>query len=112
MMTSKVANASGSLQSIITKKLTERLEPSFLDVVCESNLHNVPPGTEKHFFVRIVSKAFEGLRTIQMHRMVNECLADELAGPLHALRIDAKPPSKFTEGPSPPPPACRGGGSL
>ncbi|VDP03994.1 unnamed protein product [Heligmosomoides polygyrus] len=63
-------------------------------------MHNVPKGSEKHFRVQI------------RHRMVNNCLADELAGPVHALRIDAIPPSKWAGQKTHPSPACLGGGAL
>ncbi|KAK6017114.1 ribosomal L15, partial [Ostertagia ostertagi] len=69
--------------------------PSHLEIVCESYMHNVPKGSEKHFRVQIVSDKFEGCPVLQRHRMVNSCLSDELAGPVHALRIDAIPPSKW-----------------
>lgn len=43
-----------------------------------------------------------------MHRLVNECLAEELAGPVHALRIDAYPTSKYNGEVVQPSPACTG----
>ncbi|RCN50035.1 BolA domain protein [Ancylostoma caninum] len=50
--------------------------------------------------------------TFSRHRMVNSCLAEELAGPVHALRIDAIPPSKWVGQKTHPSPACRGGNAL
>lgn len=38
-----------STQAEITRKLTEALQPIFLDVVNESYKHNVPVGAETHF---------------------------------------------------------------
>uniref|UniRef100_A0A1I7YB09 BolA-like protein 1 n=1 Tax=Steinernema glaseri TaxID=37863 RepID=A0A1I7YB09_9BILA len=102
----------GPIQQLIRKKLSSYFQPTHLDIVCESYMHNVPKGAEKHFKVQIVSDKFEGVSVIQRHRMVNSCLAEELAGPVHALRIDAHPPSKFTGQQPAPSPACRGGGHL
>ncbi|KAK0400169.1 hypothetical protein QR680_003385 [Steinernema hermaphroditum] len=113
-MASMAANvaAEGPVQQLIRQKLTNHFQPTHLDIVCESNMHNVPKGAEKHFKVQIVSEKFEGVTIIQRHRMVNACLSEELAGPVHALRIDAHPPSKFTGQKPAPSPSCRGGGHL
>lgn len=110
-MCSNVA-AEGPVATLIRRKLEETFSPSHLEIVCESHMHNVPKGSEKHFRVQIVSDKFEGYPVIQRHRMVNNCLADELAGPVHALRIDAIPPSKWAGQKTHPSPACLGGGAL
>ena len=82
-------------------------------------MHKVPKDSETHFKVVIVSKEFDKVKTpIQRHRLVNAALAEQLAGPVHALSIVAKTPLQWqqmidkgeTVGSSP---ACRGGdGSL
>ena len=77
-----------SLQETIQTKLEETLRPSHLEVINESSLHNVPPGSESHFRLRIVSDTFEGQRLLARHRRVNELLAEEIAGPLHALALE------------------------
>ena len=76
-----------SVETIIEKKLLASFSPSYLDVVNESHQHNVPSGSESHFKVVIVSKAFEGERLIKRHRAVNSVLADELAEKIHALAL-------------------------
>ncbi|OZC08274.1 hypothetical protein X798_04753 [Onchocerca flexuosa] len=43
---------------------------------------------------------------LQMHRLINNCLREELAGPVHALRIDAYATSKFSNNPPTIPPKC------
>lgn len=43
---------------------------------------------------------------LQMHRLVNSCLREELAGPVHALRIDAYATSQFSNEPPTAPPKC------
>ena len=47
------------------------------------------PGGETHFRVYIVSEAFQGKSRLERHRLVNETLAGELAGGVHALAIHA-----------------------
>lgn len=81
-----------SVAETIRKKLEEAFSPSELEIVDQSHLHaghaGAREGGESHFRVRIVSAAFEGKTRVQRHRMVNEALKEELAGPVHALSID------------------------
>ncbi len=79
--------SNGSVATLIKQKLTKSFSPVYLDVLNESNRHNVPPGSESHFKVVVVSDAFEGKRLIARHRLVNEALADELENVIHALSI-------------------------
>lgn len=82
----------------ITKKLTEAFAPENLDVIDESHLHEGHaghrPGGETHFRVYIVSRAFEGKSRIDRHRMINQVLADELNGGVHALALKAQAPGE------------------
>ena len=99
----------------IEQKLTDAFEPRHLEVVNESGNHNVPDGSETHFKVVIVSDEFDGRRLLARHRHVNETLADELAGPVHALAIHTYTALDWQErfGNAPMSPPCRGGdGSL
>lgn len=56
-------------------------------------------GTEDHWQARIVSAAFEGKSLIQRHRIVNEVLAEELKGPIHALTMDLVTPAEISTSP-------------
>ena len=76
-----------TIESIIEEKLLSAFSPLPLDVVNESNKHNVPPGSESHFKVIIVSSNFEGERLIKRHRAINQILATELAEHIHALAL-------------------------
>ena len=76
-----------TVQNQIESKLTDGFELLHLEVLNESSGHNVPPGSESHFKVVLVSSEFEGVRLLARHRRVNEVLADELAGSVHALAI-------------------------
>ena len=82
----------------IEKRLAEALKPQSLRVVDESHLHaghsGARPEGETHFRLYIVSSAFESKGRIDRHRAVHEILADELAGPVHALAIHASAPGE------------------
>ncbi|MYJ74952.1 MAG: transcriptional regulator BolA [Gammaproteobacteria bacterium] len=95
----------------IEEKLAVAFDPAHLEVVNESGNHNVPNGSETHFKVVIVSHDFEGQRLISRHRRVNEVLADELAGGVHALAIHTYTAADWQQrfGNAPMSPPCRGG---
>lgn len=84
-----------SLQQHLENTLIAALEPEFIEVINESGNHNVPPGSESHFKVTVVSGHFSGQRLLQRHRMINELLATELAGPLHALALHTLTPDEW-----------------
>ncbi|XP_061574528.1 bolA-like protein 1 [Cololabis saira] len=98
------------VESAIRAKLAAALEPAHLEVHNESHMHAVPPGSESHFRVLVVSGRFDGLPLIQRHRLVNEALKQELSSCVHALAIQAKTPQQWeanaTLAKSPP---CLGG---
>ena len=61
---------------MIRKKLSEALQPSHIDIVNESFMHNVPSGSETHFKVLVVAEAFTGLPLIK----VSIVLSDKSSG--------------------------------
>jgi BolA family transcriptional regulator, general stress-responsive regulator len=83
---------------LITQKLTEAFTPQSLKVEDESHRHEGHaghrPGGETHYRVYIVSEAFKGKTRIERHRVINETLAGELAGGVHALAIHASAPEE------------------
>ena len=99
-----------NIQATIEKKLNNTLQPDFLEVLNESNMHS-GPATESHFKVVAVSKAFEGKMLIARHRMINEALADEL-NTIHALSLHTMTPDEYFEkaGKVADSPQCGGGG--
>jgi BolA protein len=92
-----------SLKQSIEHKLSESFQPTHLEVINESHRHSVPPNSETHFKVVIVSDAFRGQRLVQRHQSINGLLADELAGGLHALSMETLTPDEW---------AARGGDTL
>ena len=83
---------------LITQKLTEAFAPQSLKVLDESHQHEGHaghrPGGQTHFRVYIVSELFKNMTRVQRHRLINEALADELAGSVHALAILAAAPGE------------------
>lgn len=100
------------VQQTIQDKLKQRFKTDFLTVENESHNHSVPANSETHFKVTIVCEEFEGLRLIMRHRLINDLLADELAGPVHALAMHTYTPTQWTEKNqiSPDSAKCLGGG--
>jgi len=100
-----------SIEDDIIEKLQTTLKPSHLEVINESDNHNVPPGSESHFKVVAVSDEFIGKMLVARHRIINKALAEELEGPVHALALHTMTPDEWAEKASAPEsPPCLGGG--
>ena len=83
----------------IREKLTRELSPVKLDVIDESCNHaghaGARPEGETHFHVVAVAETFDGMnRVARQARLVYKILADELAGPVHALSLELKSPAE------------------
>jgi BolA protein len=80
-----------SVAEAIREKLTGRFAPTRLVIVDESHRHaghaGARPEGETHFGVTIVSAVFSGLNRVARQRLVYQTLAEELAGPVHALSL-------------------------
>ena len=77
-----------NVHEIIEQKISEALSPTHLQVINESHMHNVPPGSESHFKLVVVTDTFSGVPRVRRHQTVNGILKDELAGPIHALSME------------------------
>jgi BolA protein len=101
-----------STEDRIIEKLDAAFELAHLEVANESGNHNVPPGSETHFKVVLVSEAFSDQRLLNRHRSVNAVLAEELAGGVHALALHTYTPEEWRVrfGDVPMSPPCLGGG--
>lgn len=85
-----------NVKQIIETKLRAAFDPAALEVVDESHHHaghaGARPGGESHFRIRMTSAALAGLGRVARQRAVNACLAEELAGPIHALAMELSVP--------------------
>ncbi len=98
------------IRKAVEVKLEQEFTPIHLEVINESHMHNVPPGSESHFKVVVVSELFEGMRKVPRHQRIYKTLSVELDGEIHALAIHAYTPSEWqAEGVSPDSPQCLGG---
>src|SRR3546814_13867 len=94
-----------SIAARITAKLTDALAPLRLDLEDESARHTGHAAMkglaagETHFRLTVVSAQFAGQTRVQRQRLVYRILAEELAGPVHALAVTALSPTEAA-GPS------------
>lgn len=88
----------GAIFDAIQQKLDAAFQPSRLEIEDDSGRHaghaGARPGGESHFNVTIEAAAFAGAGKVARQRMVYRALADELAGPLHALSVKALAPGE------------------
>lgn len=99
------------VQSRIEEKLQAAFTPAALQVINESHMHSVPPGSETHFKVVVVSDKFAGKRSVARHQAIYQTLSEEVQGPVHALAIHTYTPEEWqaNQATSPDSPTCRGG---
>ncbi|MEJ0058633.1 MAG: BolA family protein [Terricaulis sp.] len=87
-----------SRASRIKAALEKQFAPVALELHDDSARHAGHAGAsasgESHFNLRLVSPRFDGLSRVARQRLVNEALAEEFAGGLHALSLDLKTPSE------------------
>lgn len=100
------------IQSVIESKLANGINALHMEVINESNNHNVPAGSESHFKVVLVSEDFSGKALLARHRMINKILEEELQGIIHALALHTYTESEWHDayGTAPMSPPCLGGG--
>jgi len=88
----------------------QSLAPVHLELVNESYMHAVPPGSESHFKLVIVSDEFEGLNAVKRHQAVYRAVGN-LMQQIHALALHTYTPAEWqASGLAPTSPDCLGGG--
>jgi len=79
---------------MIEKKLRDAFQPAKLEVIDESEAHRGHAGYREgggtHFKVVIAASAFNGQGRVQRQRAIHKVLAEELAGPIHALSLQVE----------------------
>ncbi|MEE4278981.1 MAG: BolA/IbaG family iron-sulfur metabolism protein [Halieaceae bacterium] len=100
-----------NVEQQLNERLRQAFAPSHLELENESHQHSVPANSETHFRLVLVSAAFDGLRPVARHQRVYGELAEQLAGPVHALAMHLYTPAEWAqrEAPAPESPACLGG---
>ena len=76
--------------------LQHALSPIALEVQDDSHLHAGHAGARegRHFTVRVVSAAFNGLSRVARHRLVYDAARTLIAEGIHALAIEARTPDE------------------
>ena len=86
------------ITEIITEKLKNAFQPEDFELIDDSEKHRGHggwrEGGESHFSLRMVAASFSGQGRVQRQRAVNKVLADELAGPVHALVMELRAPGE------------------
>jgi BolA protein len=81
----------------IKSLLTSHLSPEKLELIDDSATHAGHAGAQSgggHYYVTIVSSAFEGQSMVQRHQMIYRALGDMMKQQIHALGINALTPSE------------------
>jgi len=80
----------------LRQALQDALVPSRLEVIDDSHLHAGHAGARegRHFTVRVVSPAFDGLSRVARHRLVYDAARTLIAEGIHALAIEARSPAE------------------
>lgn len=98
-------------QTTIEQKLGQAFNSDLLAVENESHKHNVPPDSETHFKVTLVSGDFTGQGRVKRHQAIYGLLAEELSGGVHALALHLYTPDEWASSgrAAPESPNCLGG---
>lgn len=98
------------VENRLVSKLSRAFNPAHLQVVNESHMHSVPPGSETHFKVVLAAESFIGKRQVQRHQAVYACLAEDLKSGVHALALHTFSPEEWAVAAGvPASPSCMGG---
>ena len=88
----------GPIGKMMEAKLQNALQPSYLQLVDESNQHHghsgAHPSGESHYRVRISCDAFKGKSRVQQHQLVYDALKGQMGGALHALALQTGLPER------------------
>ena len=87
-----------SIKSKIMDKLNAIFNPSFIDLINESHMHNVPENSETHFKLIIVSDLFKHLSLVQRHKKVFESLGVTM-DKIHALSMSTYDLNEYESNP-------------
>ena len=88
----------GRRADTMREKLQAAFAPLRLEVIDDSDRHaghaGGREGGESHFTIKITAASFSGVGRLARQRQVYAALADELAGPVHALSVQASAPGE------------------
>jgi len=82
----------------IESMIKKALDPVFIQVEDQSHLHAGHAGAAGgggHFYVTVISAAFEGKSLIEQHRLVQETLKGLFPHDIHALALKTDSPAHW-----------------
>ncbi len=102
-----------SIQETIQNTIKASINISHLEVENESHQHNVPPGSESHFKLVVVSDDFQGMSLVKRHQTIYKLLASQMSGGIHALALHTFTQQEWQgkQAGATTSPACMGGSS-
>jgi BolA protein len=74
------------IQQQIEQVISDAFTVQHMSLENESHMHNVPPGSESHFKLVLVSDDFAGKRAVQRHQLIYAALQEEMQL-IHALAL-------------------------
>jgi stress-induced morphogen len=86
------------LYETIINHLNNGINVKHLFLENESSMHNVPPNSETHFKLVLVSDNFLGLSKVQRHQMIYKILLETMKQ-IHALSIQAFTIEEYNKNP-------------
>lgn len=84
-----------SRESEMSQVLAANIQVVHLELTNESHMHSVPPDSETHFKLVLVSKDFEGLRKVGRHQKVYALMNSFMESGLHALALHLYTPDEW-----------------
>lgn len=95
----------------INNLLKNHFSCEYLDVLNESDNHSVPPNSETHFKITLVSEDFIGKSKVSRHQSVYALVQGMMAEGLHAVALHTYEPSEWQlkNSAAPVSPNCMGG---
>jgi len=82
----------------IANLLNNKLKVERMLLENESEMHNVPPQSETHFKLVIVSDAFTSMTKVKRHKLIYQILVETMKK-IHALSIQAFTIEEFNTNP-------------
>ena len=97
------------IQNELETIISNAFSPEHIELVNESYMHSVPPGSESHFKLVLVSAQFSELRSVARHQKIYAALG-EVMQQIHALALHTYTPEEWqAQGVAPASPQCLGG---
>lgn len=86
-----------TVEDRIVAAIKQDLCPTYLEVINESDSHNVAAGSETHFKVVLVTDRFNDVSRVKRHQMVYSLLSVELESGIHALAMHLHTPNEWED---------------